>query len=189
MTKSGSLWAAGAALLCAGTALAQVTDTTFGTDFVVSRDEVTSTAGEYFPFGGQNFPNRVFWGDSHLHTSYSWDAGLIGGRLDPGDAYRFARGEGVTASFGVRAQLVRPLDWLVVAGHAESLGVAQMIESADPRLLATEPGRKTYDLWKAGDIYGAFEAWGLGVIVGGDDPLDDPEIITDNAFGEDEHAE
>ena len=175
MMKSFPIWAAGAALL-ASTALAQETDATFGTDFAVSRDELPFTGGEYSPFVGQNFPNRVFWGDSHLHTSYSWDAGLVGGRLDPGDAYRFARGEEVTASFGVRAQLVRPLDWLVVADHAESLGVAQMIESADPRLLATEPGRKTYDLWKAGDLYGAFEEWGLGVIVGGNDPLDAPEI-------------
>jgi hypothetical protein len=129
--------AASAALL-AGTALAQEAETSFGTDFAVSSDELPSTGGEYSPFVGQNFPNRVFWGDSHLHTSYSWDAGLVGARLDPGDAYRFARGEEVTASMGVRAQLVRPLDWLVVADHAESLGVAQMIESADQRLLAMD---------------------------------------------------
>ncbi|NDR57943.1 DUF3604 domain-containing protein [Aliiruegeria sabulilitoris] len=163
------------ASLAAGPLLSQQNNT-FGTDFAVSSEDLPSTRGEYSPFVGQNFPNRVFWGDSHLHTSYSWDAGLVGGRLDPGDAYRFARGEEVTGSFGVRAQLVRPLDWLVVADHAESLGVAQMIERADPRLLATDVGRATYDLWKAGDAYGAFAEWGSNVIVGGDDPLNDPEI-------------
>jgi len=162
-------------LLCA-VAVAAQESSTFGTDFAVSSENLPLSPGEYSPFVGQDFPNRVFWGDSHLHTSYSWDAGLVGGRLDPGDAYRFARGEEVTASFGVRAQLVRPLDWLVVADHAESLGVAQMLERADTRLLATEVGRATYDLWEQGDIYGAFETWGFNVIVGGEDPLGDPEI-------------
>lgn len=163
------------ATLCAGVAISQ-DSTAFGTDFAVSADDFPTVRGEYSPFVGQTFPNRVFWGDSHLHTSYSWDAGLVGARLDPGDAYRFARGEEVTASFGVRAQLVRPLDWLVVADHAESLGVTQMIERADPRLLATEVGRTTYDLFQQGKIYEAFETWGLNVIVSGEDPLDDPEI-------------
>jgi len=176
MTKPRPYYLAVAALPWAGTALAQEPETSFGTDFAVSRDDLPATRGEYSPFVGQNFPNRVFWGDSHLHTSYSWDAGLVGARLDPGDAYRFARGEEVTASMGVRAQLVRPLDWLVVADHAESLGVAQLIESADPRLLATEVGRAVYDFWEAGDPFNAFNTWGATAIIGGDDPLDDPEI-------------
>jgi hypothetical protein len=176
MIKSISHCTAAAALLLGSTALAQEAETSFGTDFAVSSDDLPATRGEYSPFVGQNFPNRVFWGDSHLHTSYSWDAGLVGARLDPGDAYRFARGEEVTASMGVRAQLVRPLDWLVVADHAESLGVAQLIESADPRLLATDVGRTVYDLWKAGDPYNAFVTWGETAIIGGDDPLDDPDI-------------
>ncbi|WP_235871352.1 DUF3604 domain-containing protein [Shimia sediminis] len=165
----------GMLLLCTAGVMAQE-NSALGTDFAVSSENLPPTKGEYSPFVGQDFPNRVFWGDSHLHTSYSWDAGLVGARLDPSDAYRFARGEEVTASFGVRARLVRPLDWLVVADHAESLGVAQMIERADPRLLGTEVGRRTYELFEKGDIYGAFENWGLNVIVLGQDPLDDPEI-------------
>ena len=32
----------------------------------------------YSPYPQQNFPNRVFFGDTHLHTSYSTDAGMIG---------------------------------------------------------------------------------------------------------------
>ncbi len=163
------------AVVCAGTAVAQDSKV-FGTDFSVSSDEFPSSSDEYSPFVGQEFPNRVFWGDSHLHTSYSWDAGLVGGRVGPEEAYRFARGEEVTASHGVRAKLVRPLDWLVVADHAESLGVAQMLERADPKLLATEVGRTTHEFYQAGEIYKAFENWGFNVIVGGKDPLDDPEV-------------
>ncbi|MEP5322749.1 DUF3604 domain-containing protein, partial [Marinobacter alexandrii] len=53
----------------------------------------------------QPYPNTVLWGDTHLHPSYSMDAGLFGNRLPPEDAYRFARGEAVTSSTGVKAQL------------------------------------------------------------------------------------
>ena len=52
----------------------------------------------YSPYPEQTFPNRVFFGDTHLHTSYSTDAGMIGNTLGPDDAYRFARGEMVTSS-------------------------------------------------------------------------------------------
>ena len=59
--------------------------------------------GEYSPYLDQGYPDRVYFGDTHLHTSYSTDAGMTGTRLGPEDAYRFARGEEVTSSTGVRA--------------------------------------------------------------------------------------
>jgi hypothetical protein len=69
---------------------------------------------EYSPYPGEDFPNQVFFGDTHLHTGYSADAGLVGCTKSPDGAYRFAKGEEVTASSGIRARLQRPLDWLVV---------------------------------------------------------------------------
>lgn len=62
---------------------------------------------EYSPYLDIGYPQRVFWGDTHVHTSYSTDAGMIGNRLGPDDAYRFARGETVVSSTGVQA---RPLN-------------------------------------------------------------------------------
>ena len=56
---------------------------------------------KYSPYPEQDFPNQVFFGDTHLHTSYSTDAGMIGNTLGPEDAYRFARGETVTSSTGL----------------------------------------------------------------------------------------
>jgi hypothetical protein len=50
--------------------------------------------------GGNTLPDAVYWGDTHVHTSYSFDAGAFGNTLDPNDAYRFARGEKITASMG-----------------------------------------------------------------------------------------
>ena len=62
----------------------------------------------YSPYAGRNFPTRPFFGDTHLHTSFSMDAGAFGCRLTPQDAYRFAKGEEVTASSGQRVKLVSP---------------------------------------------------------------------------------
>ena len=46
----------------------------------------------YSPYVGRNDPTRPFFGDTHLHTSFSFDAGAFGARLTPRDAYLFARG-------------------------------------------------------------------------------------------------
>lgn len=62
----------------------------------------------FSPYANRSFPSQVFWGDTHLHTSISMDAGAIGNRLGPEEAYRFARGEQITSSTGVRAKLSRP---------------------------------------------------------------------------------
>ena len=49
-------------------------------------------ARPYSPYAARDFPTRVSWGDTHLHTSFSMDAGAFGARLGPQDAYRFAAG-------------------------------------------------------------------------------------------------
>ena len=64
----------------------------------------------YSPYAGRDFPTRPFFGDTHLHTSFSMDAGAFGARLGPADAYRFAKGQEVVASSGQHAKLSRPLD-------------------------------------------------------------------------------
>ncbi len=103
---------------------------------------------EYSPYLNQNFPQRVFWGETHVHTAYSTDSGLFGTRLTPDDAYRFAKGEEIVSSTGVRTRIIRPLDFLVVADHAENLGLAPMIAESNPQLLKSAWGRKIHDLTK-----------------------------------------
>lgn len=78
---------------------------------------------EYSPYIQENFPNEVLFGDTHLCTATSADAGLVGATKTPDDAYRFAKGEVVTSSNGVKARFGRPPDFLVVAEHAENLGL------------------------------------------------------------------
>ena len=104
----------------------------------------------YSPYAGANIPTRVFWGDTHLHTSYSFDAGAFGARLGPPDAYRFARGEEVTTSTGQQARLSRPLDFLVVADHSDNMGMFGRILASDPTILADPIGRRLHDQIQAG---------------------------------------
>jgi hypothetical protein len=136
---------------------------------------------EYSPYLNRGYPQRVFWGDTHLHTGYSTDAGMIGCTLGPDEAYRFARGEMVVASGGVRARLQRPLDFLVVADHAENLGLAPMIAESDPELLRTEFGKKIHGLVKGGDPMGAYALWG-SYMGKREDPLKGQEALTQSIW-------
>jgi hypothetical protein len=104
----------------------------------------------YSPYAGRNYPTRVLWGDTHLHTGYSMDAGAFGARLGPEDAYRFARGEEITASTGPRVRLSRPLDFLVVADHSDNMGFFPKLFAGDPAMLADPTGKKWYDMVQAG---------------------------------------
>jgi hypothetical protein len=104
----------------------------------------------YSPNAGDAIPTKVYWGDTHLHTEVSMDAGAFGARLSPEDAYRFARGEEVTASSGQPARLARPLDFLVVADHSDNMGFFPDLLARDPALLADPTGRRWYDMIQAG---------------------------------------
>jgi len=110
---------------------------------------LTSTRA-YSPYAGRNFPTRVFWGDTHLHTGFSMDAGAFGARLGPVDAYRFAKGEEIMASSGQPVKLSRPLDFLVVSDHSDGMGFFPIVSSGSPDVLADPTGRKWYDLIAGG---------------------------------------
>ena len=84
------------------------------------------------------YPERVYWGDTHLHTSNSIDAFAFGAKLGPEEALRFARGEEVTSTGGLKAKLDRPLDFLVIADHSGGLGATQALYDA-PRLFLRDP--------------------------------------------------
>ncbi|MEJ1159753.1 DUF3604 domain-containing protein [Prosthecomicrobium sp. N25] len=104
----------------------------------------------YSPYANRDFPTRPFFGDTHLHTSYSFDAGAFGARLGPRDAYRFAKGLQVTASSGQPAKLSRPLDFLVVADHSDNMGFFPDLLSGKPEILADPTGRRWYDMIQSG---------------------------------------
>jgi hypothetical protein len=121
-----------------------------GTVTKADLEKVHPTKPPYSPYAGRNFPTRPLFGDTHLHTSFSMDAGAFGARLTPRDAYRFARGEEVTSSTGQPVKLSRPLDFLVVADHSDGFGFFPLLMGGDQELLATPQGRKWYDQIKGG---------------------------------------
>ncbi len=104
----------------------------------------------YSPYADRDFPTRPFFGDTHLHTSFSMDAGAFGARVDPRDAYRFARGEQITASSGQPVKLSRPLDFLVVADHSDNMGFFPDLFAGNSDILANPTGRKWYDMVQSG---------------------------------------
>ncbi|MGO6668949.1 DUF3604 domain-containing protein, partial [Rhizobium ruizarguesonis] len=98
----------------------------------------------YSPYAGNSFPTRPLFGDTHLHTSQSFDAIAFGNFLGPEEAYRFARGEEVISSTGQHARLSRPLDFLVVADHAENMGTMGEIRAGN-RALMEDPQLKRWN--------------------------------------------
>ncbi len=132
---------------------------------------------KYSPYPEQTFPNRVYFGDTHLHTSYSTDAGMIGNTLGPEEAYRFARGETVTSSTGLPAKLQRPLDFLVIADHAEGLGAAPMIVESNPVILKDPLGKILHELVKAGKPDEAYNAWRQAKTDGTNTLMENKEMV------------
>ena len=104
----------------------------------------------YSPYAQRRFPSRPLWGDTHLHTGLSVDAGLFGARLGLEEAYRFARGEEVVSSTGQPVKLARPLDWLVIADHSDGMGMVNDLAAAAPEVTKFEQGARWSDGLRAG---------------------------------------
>ncbi len=130
-------------------------------EFAVDKDDMPDTAPEYSPYVDRYHPQRVFFGDTHHHSSFSVDSGMFGNTLGPDKSFRFARGEEVVSSNGLRAKLVRPLDFLVVSDHAEYLGLSELLTTGNPRLLATDVGKE----WAAALAQGGDAAWLTAVAI------------------------
>jgi len=97
-----------------------------------------------------NYPQQVYFGDTHLHTSNSFDAGAFGNTLSPDIAYQYARGEQITASMGLKTQLVKPLDFLVVSDHSDNMGMIPDLFAGKEALVSDPMGKQFYDDLKAG---------------------------------------
>jgi hypothetical protein len=99
----------------------------------------------YSPWAERSFPSQVFWGETHLHTGLSLDAGLFGNTTGHDTAYRLARGEQITTSTGQPLKLSRPLDFLVITDHSDMMGIATDIQNGAPNILANPKGKEWAD--------------------------------------------
>ena len=100
----------------------------------------------YSPYANRSFPSRPYFGDTHLHTSFSMDAGAFGAKLGPRDAYMLARGDQVTSSTNQPVKLSRPLDFLVVADHSDNMGFFPDLLAGKPNIMSDPQGKKWHNM-------------------------------------------
>jgi hypothetical protein len=120
------------------------------------------TGKSYSPYAGRQTALMPLWGDTHLHTDISMDAGAFGNRLGLDEAYRFARGDEVVSTTGFPVRLSRPLDWLVIADHSDNMGFFPDMIGGAPHILNDPTGKDWYNRIQAGEGTGvALELIGL----------------------------
>ncbi len=113
-----------------------------GCTAAMAADSGATKGKPYSPYAERNFPTKVLFGDVHVHTGLSGDAGGSGTRLMPSDAYRFARGEQVISNTGQPVRISQPYDFLAVADHTDGMGVILDILAGKPNIMADPYGRE-----------------------------------------------
>jgi hypothetical protein len=134
----------------------------------------------YSPYVEHRIPVHPLFGDTHLHTSQSFDAVAFGTRLGPDEAYQFARGEEVVSNTGQPARLSRPLDFMVVADHAELMGVMGEVLDGNPAVMGDDTVRKWHTMLKKGGDTAMQVYYAMVASAGGGTPL--PAVLTDKAL-------
>ena len=108
------------------------------------------TGRPYSPYADRAFPINVYFGDTHVHTGLSADAGGGGTRLLPRDAYRLARGEQIMSNTGQPVKLSRPLDFYMITDHSDAMGAIIDIIGGAPNIVADEQGRRYHEAFVEG---------------------------------------
>ena len=149
--------------------------------FVITATSAIAADESYSRYGDENFPRNVYFGDTHIHSSWSADAGNMGNRrIDPEQVYRFSRGETVEAHNGMEVRLRRPLDFILLSDHAEYLGVMNMLDRQDDVLMETETGKR-WSKWRAaGEHLKVFADFGLSLLQGRD--IIDSKAVEETAW-------
>lgn len=121
-------------------------------EYLPSKEGITHNlvTKEYSPYVGREFPTRALFGETHLHTAVSVDAGTMC-KVGQEDAYRFARGQEITTTYGLKARLSRPLDFMVLTDHADRYGLMPALLKGHPTILRQDKGRQWYDALTSGD--------------------------------------
>lgn len=104
----------------------------------------------YSPNVGTAPDRQVYFGDTHVHTGLSADAGGSGTRLMPEDAYRFARGEEVLSNTGQPVKLRRPYDFFMITDHSDGMGLISDLLEGTPNVMADPKGKRYHEDFNAG---------------------------------------
>lgn len=108
------------------------------------------SAEPYSPTVNETYPDQLLFGDTHVHTGLSTDAGGSGTKLMPRDAYRFARGEQVTSNTGQPIRLSRPYDFFMITDHSDGMGAIIDIFKGTPNVMADPEGKRYHEEFSEG---------------------------------------
>jgi hypothetical protein len=159
-SRLAGLWVCGV-LVAPGPAAAQIPIPP-DAERVLSEEYEGTSYSPYVASDAGTEGGQLLWGDTHLHTAMSMDAGAFGNRLGIPEAYRLARGETVVSSTGMPVRLSRPLDFLVVADHSDNMGFFPDLNAGKEHILSDPKGKEWYDRIQAGEGVGvALELIGL----------------------------
>jgi hypothetical protein len=147
------------ATILAGVSLAALASCSKHADKIAATGDAGSVAakvaeGGYLPDANRKYPERVLWGDEHVHTAWSADAGLAGSTWGPEEAVRFVRGEAIKAVNGEMAQLHRPYDWIAVTDHSDGMGTINELNAGNPEMMKDPVAKRWYDMMMAGPEQG-----------------------------------
>ena len=119
------------------------------------------------PSSAPEYPQQAYWGDTHVHTGWSADAGMDGAVTSPEDAYRLARGEEVKSNSGQDVKLDRPFDWFVMTDHSDAMGTINEVVAGNPEMIANPTLKRWSDaLKKGGESAGRQERTGRDAVPG-----------------------
>ena len=104
----------------------------------------------YSPYANRGFPDDVYFGETHVHTALSADAGGGGTTLLPRDAYRFARGEQVISNSGQPVKLARPFDFYMITDHTDGMGSITDVIKGTPNIMADAQGKQFHEAFNKG---------------------------------------
>jgi hypothetical protein len=135
----------------------------------------------YSPYADRAFPSQVYWGDTHMHTGLSMDAGLFGNTTGVDTMLRFARGEQVTSASGQPVKLARPLDWVVTTEHSDGMGMIDDLRAGAPNIMASDQGARWSEALQAGGAASAEAA--LDLITTFSQGEMDPALLADYSPG------
>lgn len=153
MTLGSLFTAAGFMLVASSIACAQQASPSIDSDIGEIRPADTTKFYKkpgYSPYAGKHYPERPYFGDEHVHTGWSADAGMSGATLSPVEAVRFARGEEVVSTSGQPIKLSRPLDWVAVTDHSDGMGTISGVREGNPEMMGDATLKRWHDMMTQG---------------------------------------
>ena len=125
----------------------------------------------------ENYPNNAYFGDTHVHTGWSMDAGMDGAVKTPDEAYRLAIGEEIESNSGMKVKLARPYDWFMITDHSDAMGVINEVVAGNSEMIADETVESWYEALNSGDEKKAAAAKSEVIVMQSEERL--PAVVMD----------